>query len=244
MGYDFSDRIKLFQQALTDASTLSCIARDSDLQRAAIKDLSELLTLLKSWKEEVIAEKNEDRANQILGMECLARAASNELNMWLMLKADKPDKAWGNLIAAQTETRHAIQAHKIFAGNQSHAEHLNAIEKIVFPPQVFLSAGLIVGRQLCSICGADYEDCAHIIGIPYWGELCFRRLLDVVADHVSIVDDPANRNCRITHFDDGGGKRNRMTWRIEKITEPTNTQSDEKGRTASAILLTESDLKN
>lgn len=237
-----SARIKTFEEIIGEANNLSCIARDSDLQQAAIKKLSELLATIKEWKQDAITGSDEDRANQCLGMECLARAIQGELNMWLLLKAEQPDKAWSKLVSAQSDTSHAIRAHKMFADVEGHARYLNAVEKIVFPPQRFLSAGLIVRRQICSICHSDYEDCSHLVGMPYWGEFCVRELMDAIPDHIAMVDDPANKECRITHFNAEGGKRNRMTWRIEPLTGPEQVVDGQKGLTVSAILMTKNDL--
>jgi hypothetical protein len=71
-----------------------------------------------------------------------------------------------------------------------------AIEELVFPPQVFFSAGLVVQKSICSICGTEYGDCFHVVGRPYMRELCRRILTNVVPDHVAIVNEPANKRCR------------------------------------------------
>jgi hypothetical protein len=242
MTTEFSQQTEHFEQILNEANSLSYIARDSDLQRAAIKTLAELSDTLKDWKREAIESKNEDRANQVLGMECLAMAIGSELKMWLQLKAEQPEGAWRNLVAAQTETNHAIRAHASFAKAVGHARYLGAIEAVVFPPQRFLSAGLIVRRQICTICNSDYEDCDHLVGMPYWGEFCFRKLTEFTADHVAIVDEPANKNCRITHFSVPGGKRNRMTWRIEPAEDGSQNADDKGALTTTGVLLSADDL--
>ena len=120
---------------------------------------------------------------------------------------------------------------------------LDAIEKLVFPPQIFLSTGMIVRSEICSICEKDYADCEHLVGMPYWGRFCFRRLKDIRPDHVAIVEEPANKLCRLTHFSAEGGMRNRMTWRIEPSETQAETLADgQKGLLTKAILLTTYDL--
>lgn len=47
-------------------------------------------------------------------------------------------------------------------------------------------------------------------------------------NHVAIVDYPADKKCRVVSFAAEGGKRNRMTWRIE----PANT--GERGKKSPA----------
>lgn len=102
-----------------------------------------------------------------------------------------------------------------FAHLSEHNKKLEAIEELVFPPQVFISSGMIVGKQECSICGAEYGDCNHLVGKPYMGRFCYIIAKDLSLDHVSIVEHPADKRCRVQHFDVEGGTRNRMTWKIE-----------------------------
>jgi hypothetical protein len=143
-----------------------------------------------------------------------------------------------DLIDAQIETTHSIRAHSAFSDLENHSKRLQAIEKVVFPPQVFLSAGLIVSKSMCSICKSDYEDCSHLVGMPYLGEFCFRVLTDVVANHVSFVEDPANKRCRVTHFSAEGGRRNRMTWRVEAIKGQEPLADEQKSLLATGDQLT------
>jgi hypothetical protein len=235
MSDDISARIAAFNELVRSAQVLLSIARDSDLQQAMLASLSELSTSVAGWKAAAVAEGNEVNANLFLGMECLLKALHAELEMWLMLKRQEPELAWDHLITAQTATCHALRAAPGFSSLESHATRLDAIEKVVFPPQVFVSAGLIVSKAICTICGTDYEECPHLVGLPYWGEFCFRKLTDVAADHVAIVADPANKRCRMTHFSDEEGRRNRMTWRVEAV-----KNSDDSP--ASAIIMSTDDL--
>jgi hypothetical protein len=242
MSERLSHVIESFNELVHEAQVLMFITRGSDLQRNAVTRLSDMLLILGKWKQEAIRQRNEDCANFILGMECLAKALQNELTMWLSLKEENAERAWENLIAAETEISHAMRAHEQFVNLEEHAQRLDAVEKLVFPPQVFLSAGLIVRKQICSICESDYEDCPHLVGMPYWGQFCFRRLMEVEPNHVAMVTDPANKLCRITHFNVEGGRRNRMTWRVEARKRTDQNVDDQKGLQTDAILLTVNDL--
>jgi hypothetical protein len=173
------------------------------------------LRQIASEKAAAVGSSDEDYANLLLGCECVARSLFAELQMWLLLKQEDPDAAWDQLIEAQGQALWAVRAHEGFKHLEHHHEKLQVIERVVFPPQVFLSAGLIVERQECSICQADYEDCEHIVGRPYMGEFCWRIARNVQADHVSFVEQPADKRCRVLAFEDEGGRRNRMTWRAE-----------------------------
>jgi hypothetical protein len=242
MSDDLSPRIEVFNELVQSAENLLSIARNSDLQQVMLGRLAELSRAVSEWKTGAVAEGNESAANSFLGMECVLRALSAELEMWLMLKREEPERAWDQLIAAQTATCHAMRADPGFSHLDGHARRLEIIEKVVFPPQVFLSAGLIVSKAICTICGADYEECPHVVGMPYWGEFCFRKLTEVVPDHVAIVDDPANKRCRITHFSDEGGKRNRMTWRVEAVGNDGDKTQNPNASSASAIIMSADDL--
>ena len=157
--------------------------------------------------------------------------------MWLQLKSENADVAWSDLITAQGALRDAIRAHSRFEELSIHAERLKNLEKIVFPTQVFVSAGMIVRLSVCSICGACYDECDHIVGRPYMGALCRRRLSGVEVDHIAIVSNPANKHCRVTHFNDNGGRRNRMTWTLEAdLTDGSPRHLDDPLHAESIIL--------
>ena len=47
------------------------------------------------------------------------------------------------------------------------------------------------------------------------GKLCTVTLIPSKVDHVAIVNNPANKRCRIVSVGAEGGMRNRMTWRVE-----------------------------
>jgi hypothetical protein len=150
MSERFSEVIEDFNKIAHESRILLFIARDSDLQRDAITKLSGLLSTLKKWKQEAIRQGNEDCANFVLGLECLTKAIQAELTMWLLLKEEMAEKAWEKLVDAETEISHDMRAHEQFKNLEEHAQRLDAIEKLVFPPQVFLSAGMIVRKQICS----------------------------------------------------------------------------------------------
>lgn len=150
-----------------------------------------------------------------MGCECVTLALIAELKMWLLLKEENPDDAWDELINAQMAYVDAVRAHSGFNHLTQHSERLEAIEKLIFPPQVFVSSGIIVKNQECSICGKEYGDCDHLVGRPYMGKFCYIIARDMSLDHVAIVDHPADKRCRVKHFEVEGGTRNRMTWKIE-----------------------------
>ena len=205
-----------FDALSKECQALLFITRDTASQREACVKLSDAIGNLRNVKHQVVSEAAEDFANLLLGFEFVAGCLQAELEMWMLLKEGNPDKAWDKLIVAQSSAANAVKAHGNLEDLEGHNERLHTIEELIFPPQVFISMGGVVHNPACSICGSNYEDCDHLIGKPYWGELCCAILKDFQPDHVSFVDHPANKHCRVTHFSDEGGKRNKMTWVIER----------------------------
>lgn len=200
--------------ALKAAEVFLSITRDSELQKEAVESLEQMMSRIAAEKEKAIGAKEEDYANMLLGCECVAEALVAEIKMWLLLKEGDPDGAWDQLVNAQTAAIAAMHAHDGFGHLEYHNERYRAIEQLVFPKQIFVSSGMIVRSQECSICGKEYEDCDHLIRRPYMGKFCCIIARDLEFDHVAIVDEPADKRCRMQHFSVEGGYRNRMTWRI------------------------------
>ncbi len=207
--------ISSFNAQVKEAEVFLSIARDSGLQQQAIEKLLAVGASIVAEKASAIKNSNEDYANLLLGCECVKSALIAELRMWLLLKEGRPDAAWDELVTAQMASVDAVRAHAGFAHLSEHNIKLEAIEELVFPPQVFISSGMIVGKQECSICGEEYGDCNHLVGKPYMGRFCYIIAKDLSIDHVAIVEHPADKHCRVQHFDVEGGSRNRMTWKIE-----------------------------
>ena len=207
--------ISSFNEKIKEAEVFLSIVRACELQAEACTKLEKLLEEVAAEKDKAIKSNNEDYANLLLGCECVTHALIAELRMWLFLKEEKPDSAWDQLIDAQMSSISAARAHDGFRHLVEHNRRLLAIEQLVFPSQVFISSGFIVRHQECSICGGEYGECDHLIGKPYMGKFCHIIARDVELDHVSIVEHPADKRCRVQHFDVEGGSRDRMTWRVE-----------------------------
>ncbi|QYJ91143.1 hypothetical protein [Shewanella halotolerans] len=215
MNNDISPFISTFNAKVKEAEIFLSIARDSTLQLGAIEILEAFRESIAAEMATAIENKSEDYANLLLGCTCVTTALVAELRMWLLLKENKPDAAWEELVTAQMATVDAVRAHSGFEHLAEHNRKLEAIERLVFPPQVFISSGMIVGKQECSICGAEYGDCDHLVRKPYMGQFCYIIAKDLSLDHVAIVEHPADKRCRVQHFDVEGGVRNRMTWKVE-----------------------------
>ncbi|WP_312930864.1 hypothetical protein [Agrobacterium cavarae] len=215
MNEEAQVKIQEFNELIKHCETFCFITRDSGLQRNAITSLQLMISECAFIKSNAVDKKEEEYANILLGFECVAQCLCAELEMWIFLKEERPDEAWDRLVTAQMAAIDSVRAHQFFAHNEAQAARLEEIERLVFPKQVFVSAGMIVRHQECSICSSEYGDCDHLAGKPYWGKFCYIKATDFEADHVALVESPADKRCRITAYSLDGGQRNRMTWKIE-----------------------------
>ena len=230
--------VKDFNSVIEDAEVFRGIARCSELQRNAVDSLIALLAEVGDLKNKAVARGDEDTANLLLGYESATTSLISEIKMWILLKQERPDEAWDELVSAQMSSLDAARSHKGFEHAVHHYQRLVVVEQVVFPPQVFVSAGMIVRSQECSICGNEYEDCEHVIGRPYMGAMCHIIARELDVDHVAIVKNPSDKRCRIREFEVEGGVRNKMTWRVER--RDSEGRVDESGgiRAQATILHT------
>jgi hypothetical protein len=208
------DFIEQFNEVTIDCQKFCFMARGKEFQEEAFQKLSVLKEQASSLKEESIVSADEDSANMLLSLEEMIEALSCELRMWVALKEDNPNSAWDHLISAQGAARTAIQSHSAVSHLEGYAEHLYLLEKILFPPQTFLSPGIIIEESKCSICGEEYGECDHLKGKAYIGRSCGREITKARIREMSIVLSPANRHARVYHFTEQGVTRDIMTWRV------------------------------
>ncbi len=102
--------------------------------------------------------------------------------------------------------------HDVGASLEPYAERLVQLEQLLFPPQVFMSTGMVVERAQCSVCGSEYGECGHVKGRAYMGVMCHEIVCDAKLREVSVVRDPGSKHCRVERFSDNGGWRDIMTW--------------------------------
>lgn len=197
------------------AETAAFITRSPDLQREALLATHHGVDELAGIRRACQLEERCDEANAALALICLLRALAAEIDMWRLLRSFKPEEAWDRLAEAQDFCRAAARAHDCGIVGCRRLSHLESLEREVFPPQVFQSIGFTSRRQLCSICGRDYNACNHLEGLAYCGGFCNLLVEGLELKEVSIVLEPADKRCRVVRFVDGGKWRNRMTWKLE-----------------------------
>lgn len=214
MAKTLQDVAERFSRYVTEAERLLYLTRDAGLQRETLTELRPYYEELESYRAAAEAANAEHPANIPLGFKSVVSALAEELNLYLFLKADEPDSAWDALVRAQAGIDAALRADESFAYLAAKVRRLRDLEACLFPPMQFLSAGLIVRRQECSLCHDDYAACDHLAGRPYCGRFCYVVLRDAEPDHVALVEEPANRHCRVIAVSVPDGRRNVMTWRV------------------------------
>lgn len=221
MNRSMDELIAAFNDMAREAQTMAFLPRGIELQELMEKEAIAFIERLGVEKEERISVLDEEGANTILSMELCLQMVLQELRMWMSLKRDQPELAWDNLVSAQHLCLAAITVRRQLASKpatealENLHQKLLVIEQVVYPPQIFSSIGGIARKRECSICGSAYDSCPHIRGRAYMGKLCHTIVQEIRLDEVSIVDEPADKRCRVTHFSDSGKRRNRMTWRLE-----------------------------
>lgn len=225
-----------FNKGISEAENLLCLARSSRLQHEQSLTLDLLIYNVAKAKQIAITNQDEDSANLFLGFECAIGAIRSELMMYVLLKRDDSNAAWDCLVAAQMACLDAMRAHHGFSNCAKRLTQLQDLEKLLFPPQFFLSAGFVSSRLDCSICGKPTSECSHLRGRPYMGQLCEFIHRQPHGDHVALVEVPADKRCRMVSFKTKDGHRDRITWQLTPYKEGENYSEDETLEVSSIIL--------
>ena len=205
LSQDVNEFLSGFNDAIHACQRLCFITRGKELQIEARDTMALVKVEAGQLKERAIAHEYEDIANALLSTEEVANALINELNMWISIKEEKYAEAWDFLVNAQTAVTTAMQAHSLADHLDGYVARLSALERHIFPNHGFLSIGTIVQKSDCTICGQEYGTCDHLVGKPYMGKMCYRRISECELEEVSLVTKPANKHCRITRFSESDG---------------------------------------
>lgn len=178
-----------------------------ELQRDAIEELDNYRKDLSSLKKKFVEKEQENEANLLYCLDQTLKVLQLELKMLVSFKEDKMSAAWENLVNSQVILEIVVRNCSFdwkFLEKYSHK--LNAYEKLLFPNMYFNSIGGIIKKSECSICGIAYGDCTHLKGKLYMGELCCQIISEIDLEEVSIVDNPANKHCRMLSITGKDGK--------------------------------------
>ncbi|WP_419927268.1 hypothetical protein [Candidatus Poriferisocius sp.] len=162
-----------------------------------------------SWVKEGLRKLEE-------GSQAVARAI--QLNDGVSLPGVPEAKAREGLVVLRSaldwleDTAHFDEAHKVLddAGHQVRTTfgcnyafypdkgYLQECPVALAHLRVGFSVGCIVRESECSVCHEDPEDCDHISGQAYDGEVCIRIVKKADLFEVSMVDRPSQPDARIT----------------------------------------------
>lgn len=226
IGPDVVDFSQDFDARIKNAMRFCYFTRAIELQTKQIGKVEKLLTEVEILKNREIDAANEDAANYLLSLECVAKATLAELQMYIFLKTDQMGKAWDSLVDAQSEAQAAVKAHPKASPMDGVLKRLSLLERAFFPKPMFCSPSFTVRTSKCSICGEKYGDCGHIKGRPYMGKFCAEIIEKVdKLREVSMVDNPANRHARVIAYGEGKSKFDVLTLRRIPSDQDLNVQA-------------------
>ena len=193
-----------------------------EIQQDEISSLESHISRLIDIKADFIAKQMEPEASLVFCIVGTLKAVQNELQMLLNFKSDQMALAWGNLVFAQTVLGPVIRNYPLenTGSIEGYLQKLVGYEKLLFPPMDFFSAGYIIRKSQCSICKQDSEDCDHLKGRLYMGELCYRIIVEADLLEGSSVSNPANKLCRVIAMETNGKIIDPMTMRETKRPSP------------------------
>lgn len=186
-----------FNKIIAVAQNKSIFARGIEIQKEEIEFLEKYNNKLSLLKKSFVENQLEYESNLIFCFEESVRTIQLELTMIVNLKEDKMDIAWDNLVDAQVSASTVVSNHPNGQDLEGYLDKLRSYEIILFPKMMFASIGGIVKKSECSICNDSYGKCNHIKGKLYMGEMCCRVITEMVAEEFSIVENPANKHCRV-----------------------------------------------
>jgi hypothetical protein len=202
----------------------------SELQVEERDKLLELLKKIARHRDQAIGTRNEEEANAAFLHCSIVSSVINYLQLWLLIKDDRMEEAWDQLVDAQDALRCALRFVK--SDTLQHVlMELLALERLLFPPQQFVSGSDYWDYADCTICEGVYGECDHVAGRLYMGSMCAKRPHEIVGvNHVALVDNPRDKGCRWTKIKRDGFMYCTLTLRqLEKA-------GDDKGNVELIVL--------
>lgn len=224
--FNFIKTVEKFNAIIDESCKFLYLARSTALQHEQCLILDSLQKQASQAKRFFISIRIECYANAFLGFECLIGSIRAELMMYLLLKKNMPNQAWEQLISAQIGCVDAMRADEGFSSCEDRLSNLEKLEKTLFPKQVFNSAGFTAERIDCSICNTPYLKCSHLRGKVYMGQFCEIVHLNIKGNHLAIVENPADKRCRITAEKTEHGHRDVMSLVITPYTKEETFEFD------------------
>lgn len=193
----------------------------SEIQKEEIETIEAYRNSLFELKRKYVEHELNEEANLTFCLEQSLQSIQYELQMLINIKEDNMNEAWNNLVKAQVTYESVARncPYESISAN-GYMRKLEYYEKILFPGMMFASIGGIIKKSHCSICNESYNKCNHIKGKLYNGEMCVRMVTEMELEEVSLVDIPANKQCRVLTTTYNGKTVDSLTLReIEKTND-------------------------
>ena len=205
----FFDNPKLlideFNKMIFIAQKKAYITIGIEIQKEEITIIQNYLIDLSVLKKEYVERHLENEANLVYCIENSLLALKHELEMLIDIKEDRMANAWNNLVRAQVIYGTVLQNSTFLQEtNENYLKRLEEYEKLLFPNLYFQSVGGLIRQSHCSICNEKSGECDHIKGKLYYGELCSRIITEMEIEEISLVENPANKHCRIISVEQNG----------------------------------------
>lgn len=215
--------INEFNDLIKDSQRKTFMTVGLEIQKEEIKVLRNYQDDLNKLKKEFVSRNLENEANLVFCIENTALSIEHELEMLINIKEDDMASAWGHLVNAQVTIAAVIRNHP-FNGDSldGYVRKLAAYEQLLFPAIMFSSVGGFIKQSSCSICNEEYGKCDHLRGKVYMGEMCCQNITEMDLEEVSMVENPANKHCRVLTIQVGGKTFDILTLR-EQEDKPDTT---------------------
>lgn len=218
-----------FNEVASKAQNVSILCRDIDIQKDHVYLLTSFIEKSNALKNSNKGRFSEPELNLILFLIFSIEAVKHELEMLIQLKENEASMAWGSLVQAQTKISIAIANHPFDQSTlQGYLSRLEGYEKLLFPKMVFASAGYLIKKTRCTICGLEYEECDHMKGKFYNGELCVCEIHEAELEEASMVENPANKMCRVISTTIDGKEVDALTLKGKDISSKTYTKAEKQ----------------
>ncbi len=200
-----SELFALLEKSWTHIARHLTVSYSQRRKKLLLQDFESKLRAIEQNVQGHATANNSDEANHWRRADFFVRSIVHELEMWLAIHEDKAPAAWTAFCSAEGYAMRAAGWLPDCSLAQERVRHLAEVERVVFPNQPwFISSGLIVSKETCTLCGSEYGTCGHVAGEIYNGTVAWRRgeeIKEVL--EVSFVKDPSDKNCRITGVNGG-----------------------------------------
>ena len=182
--------------------------------------IEELTNKLDSCRE-TISDDNESILNEFFVLSCYIYLFKSYTDMWLRIVDGQFSTSWGCL----QDSLDGLRTVKKFAFTKNSKTidflefQLTQLERL-YPYNIFTSIGAFFKRIECNICGRDMDtpECIHLKGELYNGEMAYGIVHEISPDHLSLVENPADKRC-VFSFDDNSEQFKPVRFLSELIRE-------------------------